>query len=114
MLLNLVADIAKLSLFAVGGCMLLVASARHRRPQWTEHQAQRRLAAMGILTVAVGGIRLIDDVVAQECCGHPCSLSPVSPRHGACGLTTHPHAIPMCADAQTPGRTFDCKAVESR
>lgn len=66
MLFNLVADIAKLSLFIVCAYALLGAYARRRRPQWTEHLTKRRLAVLGILTLAVGGIKLIEDVVAKE------------------------------------------------
>ena len=66
MLLNVVADIAKLSLFIVCVYALLGAYARRRRPQWTEHLKMRRLAVLGALTLAVGGIKLIEDVVAQE------------------------------------------------
>jgi hypothetical protein len=50
MLSNIVADIAKLSLFIVCAYVLLGAYARRRRPQWTEHLAKRRLAVLGILT----------------------------------------------------------------
>ncbi len=66
MLFNIVADIAKLSLFIVCAYALLGAFARRRRPQWTEHLTKRRLAVLGILTLAVGGIKLIEDVVAKE------------------------------------------------
>ena len=66
MLFNIVADIAKLGLFIVCAYVLLGAYARRRRPQWTEHLTQRRLALLGILTLAVGGIKLIEDVVAKE------------------------------------------------
>lgn len=66
MLFNVVADIAKLGLFIVCAYVLLGAYARRRRPQWTEHLTKRRLAVLGILTLAVGGIKLIEDVVAKE------------------------------------------------
>jgi undecaprenyl-diphosphatase len=66
MLFNIVADAAKLSLFIVCAYVLLGAYARRRRPQWTEHLTKRRLAVLGILTLAVGGIKLIEDVVAKE------------------------------------------------
>ena len=66
MLFNVVADIAKLSLFIVCAYVLLGAYARRQRPQWTEHLTKRRLAVLGILTLAVGGIKLIEDVVAKE------------------------------------------------
>lgn len=66
MLFNIAADIAKLTLFIVCAYALLGAYARRRRPQWTEHLTKRRLAVVGILTLAVGGIKLIEDVVAKE------------------------------------------------
>ena len=66
MLFNIVVDIAKLSLFVVCAYALLGAYARRRRPQWTEHLTKRRLAVLGVLTLAVGGIKLIEDVVATE------------------------------------------------
>lgn len=66
MLFNIAADIAKLTLFIVCAYVLLGAYARRRRPQWTEHLTKRRLAVLGVLTLAVGGIKLIEDVVAKE------------------------------------------------
>lgn len=66
MLLNIAADIAKLSLFIVCAYVLLGAYARRRRPQWAEPLTKRRLAVLGMLTLAVGGIKLIEDVVAKE------------------------------------------------
>ena len=66
MLFNIVADLAKLSLFIACAYMLLSAFARRRRPQWTEHLTKRRLAVLGILTLALSGIKLIEDVVAKE------------------------------------------------
>lgn len=66
MLFDIAADIAKLSLFIVCAYVLLGAYARRRRPQWTEHLTTRRLAVLGMLTLAVGGIKLIEDVVAKE------------------------------------------------
>ena len=66
MLFNIAADIAKLSLFIVCAYALLGAYAQRRRPQWTEHLTKRRMAVLGALTLAVGGIKLIEDVVAKE------------------------------------------------
>ena len=66
MLLEIAADAAKLSLFIACAYLLLGAYARRKRPQWTEHLTKRRLAVLGILTLAVGGIKLIEDVVAKE------------------------------------------------
>ena len=66
MLFNIAADIAKLSLFIVCAYALLGAYSRRRRPQWTEHLTKRRLAVLGMLTLAVAGIKLIEDVLAKE------------------------------------------------
>ena len=66
MVFNIAADIAKLTLFIVCAYALLGAYARRRRPQWTEHLTKRRLAVLGMLTLAVAGIKLIEDVVAKE------------------------------------------------
>ena len=66
MIFHILADIAKLSLFIACAYALLGAYARRQRPQWTEPLTKRRLAVLGLLTVAVGGIKLIEDVVAKE------------------------------------------------
>ena len=66
MLFEMAADFAKLGLFVVCAYMLLGAYARRRRPQWIEHLTKRRLAVLAMLTLAVGGIKLIEDVVAKE------------------------------------------------
>ena len=66
MLLNILADIATLSLFIACAYALLGAYARRRRPQWTEHLTKRRLAVVSLLTLAAGGVKLIEDVVAEE------------------------------------------------
>jgi len=66
MFFNIALDIVKLSLFVVGAYALVGAYARRRRPQWTDHLTKRRLAVLGILTLAVGGIKLIEEVVAKE------------------------------------------------
>ena len=64
--LAIAADLARLGLFIACAYLLLNAYARRRRPQWTEHLTRRRLAVLGILTLAVAGIKLIEDVVAKE------------------------------------------------
>ena len=66
MLFNIVADIAKLGLFIVCAYALLGAYARRRRPQWAEQLTKRRLSVLGALTLAAGGIKLIEDVLAKE------------------------------------------------
>ena len=66
MLLNIAVDIAKLSLFIACAYALLGVYARRRRPQWAAQLTNRRLAVLGALTLAVAGIKLIEDVVAKE------------------------------------------------
>ena len=66
MLFDIAADAAKLSLFVACAYGLLGAYAQRRRPQWTNALMKRRLAVWGVLTLAVGGIKLIEDVVAKE------------------------------------------------
>ena len=66
MLLDIAADFAKLSLFVACAYLILGAYARRRAPQWAAHLTKRRLAVLGVLTTAVGGIKLIEDVVAKE------------------------------------------------
>ena len=66
MLFDIAADVAKLSLIIAGAYVLLGAYARRRRPQWAERLTKRRLAVLGLLTLGVGGIKLIEDVVAKE------------------------------------------------
>ena len=66
MLFNIAADIAKLSLSTVCACALLGAHARRQKPHWTEHLTKPRLAVLGMLTSAVGAIKLTDDVLAKK------------------------------------------------
>ena len=66
MLFDIAADAAELSLFIAFAYLLLGAYARRQRPQWAQHVTKRRLAVLGILTLAVGGIKLIQEVVAKE------------------------------------------------
>ncbi|MBC7956414.1 MAG: phosphatase PAP2 family protein [Cytophagales bacterium] len=66
MLVELAADIAKLSFFVACGYALINAFARIRRPQWNAPLAKRRLAVLGVLTLSVSAIKVIEDVVAKE------------------------------------------------
>ncbi len=66
MLFDIAADAAELSLYVGSAYGLLGAYARRRRPQWTGPLTKRRLAVLGVLTLAAGGIKLIEDVVAKE------------------------------------------------
>jgi len=64
--LELLADSAKLAFFVVGAYLLLQASARRWQPGWSVHLTRRRLAVLGLLTLAMSAVKLIEDVVAQE------------------------------------------------
>ena len=64
--IDIAVDIAQLSLFIGCAYALLGAYARRRMPRWTAHLTRRRLAVLALLTLAVGGIKLIEDVVEKE------------------------------------------------
>jgi undecaprenyl-diphosphatase len=66
MLIELLADIAKLVFFVVGAYLVLQAYARRRQPDWALRLTRRRLAVLGALTLAMTAIKLIEDVVTQE------------------------------------------------
>ena len=66
MLFEFVADIAKLGFFIVCGYALLNAYTQWRKPRWAAPFTKRRLAVLGMLTVGVGAVKLIEDVVAKE------------------------------------------------
>lgn len=66
MLIELLADLAKLGFFVAASYLLLQAYARRRRPDWTAHLTRRRLAVLGALTLAMSAIKVIEDVVARE------------------------------------------------
>jgi len=66
MRLELLFDLAKLAFFVVGAYLVLRAWARRRRPDWARHLTRRRLAVLGVLTLAMSAVKVIEDVVAQE------------------------------------------------
>jgi len=66
MLIELVADIAKLGFFVVCAYLALNAYSRRGRPNWTEHLTKRRLAVLATLTLTVSAVKVIEDVVARE------------------------------------------------
>ncbi|MBK9572105.1 MAG: phosphatase PAP2 family protein [Rhodoferax sp.] len=63
---ELAADLVKMGFFVACGYAALSAYARRRRPDWTAHLSTRRLAVLGVLTLAVSAIKVIEDVVEQE------------------------------------------------
>lgn len=66
MLFEFVADIAKLGFFIICAYALLNAYARRRKPRWAVPLTKRRLAVLGMLTLGVGAVKVIEDVVAKE------------------------------------------------
>ena len=66
MLWNVAADLFKLGLITLCTYALVRAYARLRKPHWAAHLTRRRLAVLGLLTLAVAGIKLVEDVVAKE------------------------------------------------
>lgn len=63
---ELLFDLAKLAFFVVGAYLVLQASVRRWRPGWAPDLARRRLAVLGLLTLAMSAIKVIEDVVAKE------------------------------------------------
>lgn len=63
---EVVADIAKLGLFVACAYVALAAWSRRRRPQWTEPLSKRRIAVLGLLTLVVSAIKVIEDVVTKD------------------------------------------------
>ena len=59
-------DLGKLAFFIATAYLLVQASARRWRPDWSPRLTHRRLAVLGLLTLAMSAIKLIEDVVAQE------------------------------------------------
>ena len=66
MLFEFALDIAKLGFFIAFAYAVLGAYARRRKPHWAAHLTKRRVAVLGLLTLAMGSIKLIEDVVAKE------------------------------------------------
>lgn len=66
MLFEFVADIAKLSFFIVCAYALLNGYTRRRKPRWAVPLTKRRLAVLGMFTLGVGAVKVIEDVVAKE------------------------------------------------
>ncbi|MDP1900808.1 MAG: phosphatase PAP2 family protein [Rubrivivax sp.] len=66
MLIEFLADLAKLGFFVAGAYWVLGAYVRRRRPDWAAHLTRRRLAVLGALTLVMVSIKLVEDVAAQE------------------------------------------------
>ena len=66
MLIELLADIAKMTLFVACTYAAINVYVRRVHSDWTERLTKRRVAILAILTLAVGAIKVIEDVVAKE------------------------------------------------
>ncbi len=66
MLYDVAFDLVKLGFFVTCAYLVLGAYTRRRRPHWADHLGRRRVAVLSVLTLAVVGIKVIEDVVAQE------------------------------------------------
>ena len=66
MLIEALADVAKLGFFVLGAFLLLSAYARRSKPDWAAQLTRRRLAVLAALTLAMTAIKLIEDVVSRE------------------------------------------------
>lgn len=66
MLVEFVFDLARMGLFVVCAYAALNTYARHRRPGWEQPLDRHRLALVGLLTLSVVAVKVIEDVVAKE------------------------------------------------
>ena len=66
MLIELLADIAKMTLFVACTYAAINVYVRRVHSDWAERLTKRRVAILAILTFAVGAIKVIEDVVAKE------------------------------------------------
>lgn len=66
MLFETAADFAKLGFFIACAYALIRALARGRHAPWAAQLTKRRLALLGLLTLSVSGIKVIEDVLAKE------------------------------------------------
>ena len=66
MLIEALADLAKLVFFIAGAYLVLLAYARRRQADWAAYLTRRRLAVLGVLTLAMSAIKVIEDVLAKD------------------------------------------------
>ena len=66
MLVEFVFDLARMALFVVCAYAALNTYARHRQPGWEQPLGRHRLALLGLLTLSVVAVKVIEDVVAKE------------------------------------------------
>ena len=65
-LIEAIFDVLKLGFFVLCAYLGLNAYSRRRRPDWVAHLTTRRLTVLGVLTLAVVAIKVIEDVVDHE------------------------------------------------
>ena len=66
MLFEFLADSAKMGFFVACAIALLKAYVPRQKPRWAGPLTRRRLAVVGVLTLGVGAVKVIEDVVAKE------------------------------------------------
>ena len=66
MFLEFFLDITKLGFFVACAIALLNGYARRQKPRWAGPLTRRRLAVVGVLTLGVVAVKVIEDVVAKE------------------------------------------------
>ncbi len=66
MLIESLADLAKLFFFIAGAYLVLLAYTRRRQPDWAAYLTRRRLAVLGVLTLAMSAVKVIEDVLAKD------------------------------------------------
>lgn len=66
MLIEALADLAKLGFFIAGAYLVLMAYTRRHQPDWAAYLTRRRLAILGVLTLAMIAIKVIEDVLAKD------------------------------------------------
>jgi len=66
MLIEFLADLAKLGFIVAGSYLVLQAYAHLTRSDWATYLTRRRLAVLGLLTLAISAVKVIEDVTAKE------------------------------------------------
>lgn len=66
MLIEALADLAKLVFFIAAAYLVLLAYTHRRQPDWAAYLTRRRLAVLGLLTLTMSAVKVVEDVVAKE------------------------------------------------
>lgn len=64
--LAVLVDLAKLTLFVAATYAVLMAYTRRRSPHWAAYLTRRRLAVLGMLTLMMSAIKVMEDVLSLE------------------------------------------------